>query len=826
MKKWYNKKSMTIKRSYAIVDLEATSAASNAKIIQVGIVIVENGVITKTYETDVNPHQKLDQHIIDLTGLTDERLSQAPDFTQVAREIYELISDKIFVAHNVKFDANLLAEELFWAGYELRNPRLDTVELAQVFFPSLDRYGLDQLAQDLNLKLDHAHSAISDALATAQLFLLLADKIASLPAPLLSHLIALSSSVIYESDLLLKDVYESTNFGERQDLTLVEGLYLKKDFLYKEARKFSQDFESNLHLLGMSPRPNQALFAQEVEEALNRNQATFIEGETGMGKTYAYLLALLAKSQDQIIVAVPTKLLQDQIYTGEAERISQLFHINCHKLKSPNSYLSLDKFYQVLDQDMGNRLWERAKMQILVWLTETSSGDLDELGQAYRYQAFLDRLRHDGQLSNFSPFYDLDFWYRGQVKAKASRILIVNQAYLLSRLTDDPEFVRGKILLVDEAQKLFASLESLARKSLSLHQLYRQIMDEKEGADLLDQRILESIQFELQNIEENYYLTKESQIQKEDLAKLRQDLAELNPSLQLELRKAVKSFDQAWLREEELSEKNQLLLETAKLDLMNFYDLLPDQTRVLMISATLEISKRVNLASLLGFPEWHFVQIPKESQRQQVLLLDREMPDVSLLSQDVYADLICQRLQLLSQLKKPIVVLFTSKDLLLAVSEKLSLPHLAQFRNGSASNVKRRFDRAEAGILLGTGSFWEGSDFIQQDQVIQVITRLPFDNPQDPFVQKINHHLMMEKKNPFYDYSLPLAILRLKQALGRTRRREDQESAVLFLDSRILSKPYSRQIRQALSSQASLLEVGEEDLLMSLEEFFNKHSQE
>ena len=77
-------------RISAVVVLEATSASSNAKIIQVGIVIIENSQIVKTYETDVNPHEKLTSHIRQLTGLTDKRLRKAPDFSQVAREIYEL----------------------------------------------------------------------------------------------------------------------------------------------------------------------------------------------------------------------------------------------------------------------------------------------------------------------------------------------------------------------------------------------------------------------------------------------------------------------------------------------------------------------------------------------------------------------------------------------------------------------------------------------------------------------------------------------------------------------------------------------------------------
>ena len=80
------------------MDLEATSAGSNAKIIQVGIVIVEDGVITQSYETDVNPHERLDEHIKQLTGLTDARLRKAPEFAQVAKEIFELIEDAVFVA--------------------------------------------------------------------------------------------------------------------------------------------------------------------------------------------------------------------------------------------------------------------------------------------------------------------------------------------------------------------------------------------------------------------------------------------------------------------------------------------------------------------------------------------------------------------------------------------------------------------------------------------------------------------------------------------------------------------------------------------------------
>lgn len=100
-------------RKYAVVDLEATNAGATAAIIQVGIVIIEEKEVVETYQTDINPHEPLSDHIKALTGITDAQLAQAPEFSQVAKTIYELISDCVFVAHNVKFDANLLAEALF-----------------------------------------------------------------------------------------------------------------------------------------------------------------------------------------------------------------------------------------------------------------------------------------------------------------------------------------------------------------------------------------------------------------------------------------------------------------------------------------------------------------------------------------------------------------------------------------------------------------------------------------------------------------------------------------------------------------------------------------
>lgn len=814
------------KRKYAVVDLEATSASSNAKIIQVGIVIIENSQIVKTYETDVNPHEKLTSHIRQLTGLTDKRLRKAPDFSQVAREIYELIEDAIFVAHNVKFDANLLAEALFWEGFELVTPRVDTVELAQVFFPMFEKYNLGILCEQLDIPLKHAHTAIADASATATLFLKIQEKIQKLPKELVEYLLTFSNSLIYESRLAIEDAFDHMSDFTCHDLVKRQGIFLRKSKKIKKARKLSKNFQHNINLLDLEERKEQDEFAHAVEQALKSHQSSFLQAQTGLGKTYGYLLPALGQTSKQILVTVPTKVLQDQIVANEGQNLEQIFHISLHSLKSPANYLKLDFFYDSLQQVDDNRLVNRCKMLLLVWLTETESGDLDEIGQRHRYQTYLQQVLHDGKLSKKSHFWDTDFWQKGQEKSKRSRVLVTNHAYFLTRLEDDKSIVENRLLIVDEAQKLFLALENLSRKSLNMTKCLQQIQLElKEVNTILERRLLEDIQFELAHAIEQFQRYRKNELAKETCSKLRQDLSEINTSSLPDLRAIFATkYDQFWLKEERFDDYRVTMLEAACLEMLDFRALLPEEVQVLFVSATLEISKKVHLAHLLGFEHAPFYQLPQKQKYQQKIWLDKNFPNVVELDIDIYADLIVKWVHKLATQGVPLLVLFTSKSLLLAVSERLRLPHLAQYKNGEAANIKRRFDRGESSILLGAGSFWEGTDFSSQKQMIEVITRIPFDNPSDFFTQKLNRKLRQEGKNPFYDYSLPVAILRIKQALGRTIRHQEQQSAVVILDNRILTKRYGRQIQIALEKVAPLSITSMKQIPKEMEQFLKKET--
>ena len=808
---------------YVVVDLEATSTGSKAKIIQVGIVVIEDGEIVEQYATDVNPHEHLDSHIKELTGLTDKRLAKAPEFSQVAEKIFELVKDGIFVAHNVQFDANLLAEFLFFEGYELRTPRIDTVELAQVFYPQLEKYNLGILCQELGIPLEQAHSALSDAQATAELFLCMRQKMFGLPKGLLERLLSLSDSLLYESYLVIEEVYQKQSVLVEHDLIEVQGLFLKKEKSLLSPRKLSKDFQTNIALLDLEDRLPQASFAQKVLDFLQDKQIAFVQAQTGIGKTYGYLLpALSLENEKGILLSVPTKILQNQIIQEEARRLEEVFHLSIHSLKGPQNYLKLDALHLALQEEETNRLYTRFKMQLLVWLTETDTGDLDEIGQLYRYQQFLPNLVHDGKLSKDSLFWLEDFWKRSQKKARSCQLLVTNHAYLVTRLEDDPSLLEGRLLILDEAQKILLTLENLSQKSFLLNDLVDQldhIMAQESG--MLQRRLMESIRFELYHLMDQFLSGKRRMCPSTTMTQLRQDFSELDIPVLQEYQKFFCSDGEFWLSASEFSSKK-VLISSSRHQRLLFSEIFPDSCQLLGISATLEISSRVSLPELLGFPDAAFDRLEEQFQENQEILIVKDFPLVTEISQEDYAQALVNLIEEVTSLKEPILVLFTSRELLLKVSDYLSIPHLAQYKHGEPAQLKKRFEKGERELLLGAGSFWEGVDFSAHSRVIEVVTRLPFQNPEDPFTKKMNQELRLEGKNPFYDYQLPMAIIRLKQALGRTMRHSNQSSIVLILDSRMLTKRYGKQIARSLSQNCRLEETNQGQVISKIAKFFKK----
>ncbi len=156
---------------YAIVDIETTGGyAENHRMTEIAIIHHDGLQITGRFQTLINPGRRVPLFITGLTGITNEMVSQAPLFEDIAPEIHEQLKEKVFVAHNAHFDYSFLKKELEEAGISWSSRRLCTVKLSRKIIPGLNSYSLGRLAESLGIVITDRHRAGGDAEATARIF--------------------------------------------------------------------------------------------------------------------------------------------------------------------------------------------------------------------------------------------------------------------------------------------------------------------------------------------------------------------------------------------------------------------------------------------------------------------------------------------------------------------------------------------------------------------------------------------------------------------------------------------------------------------------------
>ncbi|MFV8281790.1 PolC-type DNA polymerase III, partial [Christiangramia marina] len=152
---------------YAVVDIETTgNGIKGNRITEVCVIILENGEITKTFTSLINPSQSIPLYIESLTGINDEMVSSAPQFSEVAEEIMEITKNCIFVAHNVNFDYNILRAEFAMLDMDFKRKRLCTVRLTKKLIPGLFSYSLGNICTSINIPIYDRHRAQGDCEAT------------------------------------------------------------------------------------------------------------------------------------------------------------------------------------------------------------------------------------------------------------------------------------------------------------------------------------------------------------------------------------------------------------------------------------------------------------------------------------------------------------------------------------------------------------------------------------------------------------------------------------------------------------------------------------
>jgi DNA polymerase-3 subunit epsilon len=155
---------------FAVVDIETTGGfPSQHGITEIAIVLMNGGEVEGVFESLINPGQPIPPFIANMTGISDAMVAMAPPFEEQAEKIYRLLSDRIFVAHNVNFDHSFVKYYLQQAGYQLQVPKICTIRLARKVFPGLKKYGLGHLTRSLDIPITHRHRAGGDARATAEI---------------------------------------------------------------------------------------------------------------------------------------------------------------------------------------------------------------------------------------------------------------------------------------------------------------------------------------------------------------------------------------------------------------------------------------------------------------------------------------------------------------------------------------------------------------------------------------------------------------------------------------------------------------------------------
>lgn len=156
---------------YAIIDVETTGMGIQGnRITEIAILVHDGQKVIQEYESLVNPERSIPHTITRLTGINDYMVADAPKFYEIAKEIIEITSDCIFVAHNVNFDYNVIHKEFADLGFPFRRKKLCTVRLSRKLIPGLPSYSLGKLCSSVGIPLNDRHRAMGDTRATRILF--------------------------------------------------------------------------------------------------------------------------------------------------------------------------------------------------------------------------------------------------------------------------------------------------------------------------------------------------------------------------------------------------------------------------------------------------------------------------------------------------------------------------------------------------------------------------------------------------------------------------------------------------------------------------------
>lgn len=580
-----------------------------------------------------------------------------------------------------------------------------------------------------------------------------------------------------------------------------------------------------LEELGLDLRKAQREYAEEVARALSQGEIVLLEAGPGTGKTFGYLIPLLLalRQGGRAVVATRTRTLQDQLWKKDLPWLEEKMGLRVERalLKGRENYLCLKRLV-----DWENRLLPEDVL-IPLRVLAARNGDLDEaafLGETWLIEDLRDRpwrcfsryCRHGGQCPS----------RRARERARNAQLVVVNHAILGADLAAGNALLGDyDYLIVDEAHALPHALrEALSVEArptdlpLILGEVSRALDDKKVAAKVeeLHQDFWQMVRVLLPSSRGRlspevsalilgnagaFLAALDELLRKLEAEGGEEELIGSVRAYRESLRRILSPGPGEWVQW--FNHEDELILGLTPLDLASqlSQEFWPSLHAAVLTSATLAVQGTPDfLRSRLGLPqEARFRSWPAPFSYERVRIgIMRGLPQPD--EPEYPARLASVLRRLWEMVPAKILVLFTAKRALLTVWEKLKdLSCLAQGVDGERDQLLQKFRAmSPPAILLGLESFWEGVDLPGEDLEILVIARLPFPHPAEPVLEAEAERLRAQGKSDFWELSLPLAVLKLRQGLGRLVRTPTDRGLILIADPRIAFRSYGKAFLSAL----------------------------
>lgn len=483
---------------FAVLDFETTGTQSVGEIIQVGLAIIEEDrSISRVYGSYVKPGAPIPPFITGLTGITDNDVQNAPELDEMMMELVPLLDDVVLVGHNVAFDFQFLQNALDRCGYMPFEGRiLDTIDFLKICFPSLSSYQLGSVSAHFAVTHDRPHQADSDALATALVLIKCVEELYSLPLLTIQRLCELfteeDSDLGWYFDGLLRE-REMETIQPEGELTFYRQLALAVGDWNELAPPRGERDENPLENLSFTDymdevtkrlkdtlpqyesREAQDIMIKEVMTALAEDKHLLIEAGTGTGKSLGYLLPAIYQSvrtDQKVMVSTHTINLQDQLRERDIPLLTQVvpFPFKAAIFKGRGHYLCLRKFEHKINKKDFVSPREEALIagQMIVWLTQSESGDDEELNLSGRGGDFWETVASDTDscLGRACPWFRKCYYHRAKHEAGIADVVITNHSKLFADVKAGHQLLPAyEHLVIDEAHHL----EDVAGKHLGMH---------------------------------------------------------------------------------------------------------------------------------------------------------------------------------------------------------------------------------------------------------------------------------------------------------------------------------------------------------------------